>query len=182
MVGLSNAHLSSRMTRRPARGGFSLIELVIVVVIIGIIAAIAIPRMSRGSQGAADSALAGNLSVLRNAVDLYQTEHQAYPAAGVAEDQAVFERQLTRYTDASGGGTATQAKTSTHVYGPYLRKIPPLPVGSKKGQATLKVAAAESELPGLSTHAWIYYPTTGEIKANLLDTEVDSKGTVYNQY
>jgi general secretion pathway protein G len=182
MVGLSYAHPSSRLTRRPPRGGFSLIELVIVVVIIGIIAAIAIPRMSRGSQGAADSALAGNLSVLRNAIDLYQTEHQAYPASGAAEDQSVFERQLTRYTDASGAGSATQAKTATHVYGPYLRKVPPLPVGTKKGQATVKIAALESELPGVSAHAWIYYPTTGEIKANLLDTEVDSKGTLYNQY
>jgi general secretion pathway protein G len=182
MIGLSYTHASSRPQGRSARGGFSLIELVIVVVIIGIIAAIAIPRMSRGSQGAADSALAGNLSVLRNAIDLYQTEHQIYPASGLNEDQAVFERQLTKYTDAAGGGTATQPKDSTHVYGPYLRKVPPLPVGSKKGQSTIRVAAVESELPGLTTHAWIYYPTTGEIKANLLDTEVDSKGTVYNQY
>ena len=57
------------------RSGFSLIELVIVVVIIGIIAAIAIPRLSRGSQGAADSALSGNLAVLRAAIELYATEH-----------------------------------------------------------------------------------------------------------
>jgi len=70
---------SATAARRPARRGFGLIELVIVVVIIGIIAAIAIPRMSRGSQGAADSALAGNLSVLRNAVDLYQTEASHTP-------------------------------------------------------------------------------------------------------
>jgi prepilin-type N-terminal cleavage/methylation domain-containing protein len=54
---------------------FSLIELVIVVVIIGIIAAIAIPRMSRGAAGAADSSLTANLAVLRNSIDLYQTEH-----------------------------------------------------------------------------------------------------------
>src|SRR5262245_11019580 len=58
-----------------ARRAFSLIELVIVVVIIGIIAAIAIPRMSRGSAGAADSALAQNLAILRNAIDMFQTEH-----------------------------------------------------------------------------------------------------------
>src|SRR4051812_8894152 len=81
-----------------ARRGFSLIELVIVVVIIGIIAAIAVPRMSRGSQGASDSALGANLAVLRNAVDLYQTEHQAYPAAGVGATSADLLRQLTQYT------------------------------------------------------------------------------------
>src|ERR1051325_10386837 len=80
------------------RNGFSLIELVIVVVIIGIIAAIAIPRLSRGSAGAADSALSGNLAVLRSAIDLYSTEHGGtYPAV------ATFEDQLSKYTDASGG-------------------------------------------------------------------------------
>ena len=172
---------SATAARRPARRGFSLIELVIVVVIIGIIAAIAIPRMSRGSQGAADSALAGNLSVLRNAVDLYQTEHQAYPAAGATDTAAVFDRQLTKYTDAAGTSNATATKDSTHTYGPYLRKIPPLPVGSKKGLSTVKIGA-DTDLPGVSAEAWIYYPTTGEIKANLLATEVDGKSTPYSDY
>ena len=72
------------------RTGFSMIELVIVVVIIGIIAAIAIPRMSRGSAAAADSAVASNLAVLRNAIDLYHTEHQ-----GVYPPIATFADQLT---------------------------------------------------------------------------------------
>jgi prepilin-type N-terminal cleavage/methylation domain-containing protein len=181
MVGLLVTQPSARTARRPARRGFSLIELVIVVVIIGIIAAIAIPRMSRGSQGAADSALAGNLSVLRNAIDLYQTEHQAYPAANVGDTQAVFDRQLTKYTDANGTSNAQGTKDSSHTYGPYLRKIPPLPVGSKKGQTTVKIGL-DTDLPGVSAEAWIYYPNTGEIKANLLDAEVDSKNTPYNQY
>lgn len=161
--------------------GFSLIELLIVVVIIGIIAAIAIPRMSRGSQGAADSALSGNLSVLRNAIDLYQTEHQSYPASAAADTQAVFERQLTKYTDTAGTSNANGTKDSTHTYGPYLRKVPPLPVGTKKGQSSVKIAL-DTDLPGASPEAWIYYPTSGEIKANLLATEVDVKGSAYNEY
>src|SRR5919112_1210242 len=69
----------------PRRRGFSLIELVIVVVIIGIIAAIAIPRMSRGTAGAADSALSGNLNVLRNAIELYATEHGGKFPSGDAD-------------------------------------------------------------------------------------------------
>src|SRR5688500_621339 len=120
---VSPSILSSTHSARPsARRGFSLIELVIVVVIIGIIAAIAIPRLSRGAAGAADSAIAGNLSVLRNAIDLYATEHGGtYPAL------ATFEAQLTQFSDASGTTSAT--KTATAIYGPYLRKVPPLPVG-----------------------------------------------------
>src|SRR3954447_4406886 len=102
--------------------GFSLIELVIVVVIIGIIAAIAIPRLSRGSAGAADSAVSGNLAVLRSAIDLYATEHGGtYPTVGT------FDSQLTLYTDSSGSFSAT--KSSTMIYGPYLRSVPTLPVG-----------------------------------------------------
>ena len=181
MVASLNTLPSGRTTRRSPRGGFSLIELVIVVVIIGIIAAIAIPRMSRGSQGAADSALAGNLSVLRNAIDLYQTEHQAYPAATAGDTATVFDRQLTKYTDAAGASNATFTKDASHTYGPYLRKVPPLPVGSKKGQSTVKIAA-DLDVPGTGTEAWIYYPNSGEIKANLLVTEVDAKNTPYNEY
>src|SRR3954471_15253258 len=88
--------------RRSALRGFSLIELVIVVVIIGIIAAIAIPRMSRGSEGAAESALSGNLSVLRSAIDLYYTEHGIYP------EVAKFETQMRQYTDVSGNPQAAK--------------------------------------------------------------------------
>ena len=181
MSGTSITRPSGRSSRHTPRGGFSLIELVIVVVIIGIIAAIAIPRMSRGSQGAADSALAGNLSVLRNAVDLYQTEHQAYPASATNDTNAIFDRQLTKYTDGSGASNATNTKDTTHTYGPYLRKIPPLPVGSKKGQSDVKIAL-DTDVPSATGPAWIYYPSTGEIKANLPDSEVDGKGTSYNAY
>ena len=164
-----------------ARRGFSLIELVIVVVIIGIIAAIAVPRMSRGSQGASDGALSANLTVIRNAIDLYQTEHQAYPATVAPTNTAAdLVKQLTQFTD--GNGAAVTAKDAAHPYGPYLRKIPPMPVGSKKGQTTIKLALTDTEATGTTSEAWIYYPTTGEAKANLVATELDGKDQPYNGY
>jgi general secretion pathway protein G len=156
-----------------ARRGFSLIELVIVVVIIGIIAAIAIPRLSRGAAGAADSALAGNLSVLRNAIDLYATEHGGtYPAV------ATFGDQLTQYTDSSGSTSTT--KTATAIYGPYLRKVPTLPVGTNKNSVV--VLDGSSGTPGSAAGGWFYNPSTGEIKANTADTEKDTANKVYNTY
>src|SRR5690348_13719205 len=119
---MRNLEVGMRHLQPAARRGFSLIELVIVVVIIGIIAAIAIPRLSRGASGAADSAVAGNLTVLRNAIDLYATEHGGtYPAL------STFETQLTQFTDTAGATSAT--KTATAIFGPYIRKLPPLPVG-----------------------------------------------------
>ncbi|HWA49614.1 MAG TPA: prepilin-type N-terminal cleavage/methylation domain-containing protein [Dongiaceae bacterium] len=162
-----------RTTATDRRAGFSLIELVIVVVIIGIIAAIAIPRLSRGSAGAADSALSGNLAVLRNAIDLYATEHGGtYPAL------ATFDTQLTQYTDSSGTPSAT--KTATAIYGPYLRKVPPLPVGANKNSVV--VVDGSSGSAGAGAGAWFYNATTGDLKANCPDAEVDASGKKYNTY
>lgn len=148
--------------------GFSLIELVIVVVILGIIGAIAIPRMSRGAEGAADAGLVSDLAVLRSAIDLYQAEHEGdYP------DAANINTQLTQYTELDGTTSAT--KNTTAIYGPYLRAVPALKVGSNRGAST--IAAADAAGVG-----WIYDETTGEITANLPDTDTDARGVKYNTY
>ena len=150
------------------RRGFSLIELVIVVVIIGIIGAIAIPRLSRGAEGASDSALAGDLAVLRNAIDLYATEHGGdYPGLATIEDQ------LTQYTDANGN-TAT-SKGGDFIYGPYIRKIPALKVGGEKGSNTF------TDTPGTATFGWVYDATNGTIVPNT-GTDKDASGTLYTDY
>ncbi len=151
-----------------SRKAFSLLELVIVVVIIAIIAAIAVPRLSRGTAGAADSALSGDLAVMRNALDLYSAEHGgAYPAV------ATIVAQLTEYTNAAGGTSTT--KTSTHIYGPYIRQVPALPVGAEKNSTTIAAAAA-------SGVAWIYTANSGAIKANCTDLELDATDKKYNTY
>jgi prepilin-type N-terminal cleavage/methylation domain-containing protein len=161
-----------QLSRKVSRG-FSLIELVIVVVIIGIIAAIAIPRLSRGAAGAADSALSGDLAVLRNALDLYATEHGGtYPAV------STFEAQLTTFSDASGATNAT--KTSAFIYGPYLRKIPTLPVGPTSYKGATTVLDGSTGAAGASAGGWFYNASTGEIKANHADAQVDAAGNLYN--
>ena len=148
--------------------GFSLLELVIVIVIMVIVAAVAIPRMSRGSSGAAEAVLSGNLAILRSAIDMYAGEHNgAFPAANSIEDQ------LTLYSNISGGTSAT--KTATHIYGPYLDKVPALPVGSRKGNT--KIAANSGASVG-----WKYTAATGEIRANTLGGEADSSGVLYSDY
>jgi prepilin-type N-terminal cleavage/methylation domain-containing protein len=154
------------MNRR--RRGFSLLEVVIVVAIIAILAAIGIPRMSRGAKGANDSALSGDLAVLRNAIDLYAAEHGgAFPTA------LNINTQLTQYTDASGSVVAI--KDATHIYGPYMRSIPPLPVGAKKGKSLI------ADVDGAEV-GWIYTELTGVIKANTGPTEKDEADKLYNAY
>jgi prepilin-type N-terminal cleavage/methylation domain-containing protein len=158
------------ITRRPARAGFSLIELVIVVVIIGVIAAIAIPKMSRGAQGAADSALAADMAMWRQAMDMYAAEHNGnYP------DLDNIIPQLTQFSDAAGQNFSGQQQQSQGIiYGPYLRAIPSLPVGhpTEKGQTAIGQAA-----PGI---AWIYNGT-GTIIPNTSNM-TDANGKTYASY
>ena len=150
------------------RRGFSLLEVVIVVAIIAILAAIGIPRMSRGAKGASDAALTGDLATLRNAIDLYAAEH-----TGVFPTEAAVNTQLTQYTNITG--VVSAVKDTTHIYGPYMRSIPPLPIGAKKGNATI----ADANGPGVG---WIYDDADGTIKANTTDAEVDEANKKYNTY
>jgi len=159
---------------RTQRGAFSLVELVVVIVIIGIIAAMAIPRLSRGTAGAGDSALAGDLAIVRNAINLYSAEHNgAYPT------QAKFTEQLTQYTSLTGAESAT--RDAAHPYGPYLVAIPPCPVGDQTDPTAVAFDAANSP-PSVTadTGGWIYNPNTGEFLANTNLTDQLSKA--YNTY
>lgn len=161
------------LSRRIGKRAFSLLELVIVVVIIGIIAAIAIPRMSRGTAGATDSALAGDLAVLRNAVDLFAAEHDGkYPTL------AKIKNQLTQYSDNLNTSDPVATRDKDHPFGPYLRTVPKLPVGVNKGKDTFTATSPA----GVDPAGWFYDETTGKITANTLATELDAMETKYNEY
>jgi len=142
-------------------------------VIIAVIAAIAIPRVSRGVKGATDSALASDVNALRRAINLYAAEH-----GGTFPTVSSFVEQLTTYTDDAGDDAA--AKDATHIYGPYLKAIPGLPVdgegttGGAKGDTD--VAAADGAGVG-----WIYTAATGDIQANT-GVAADEAGTLYSDY
>jgi len=152
---------------------FSLIELVIVVVIIAVIAAIAVPRISRGAAGAADSALKGDLRVLRDAIDMYLTDHDAFPVKDKAIDQ------LTQRTDATGAVGTTPGQ---HIYGPYLRAIPPCPVSPNVGASLIKYATDGKVFMGGGDvdKGWVYNEKTGEVYVN--SDQIDESGVAYRDY
>lgn len=161
--------------RKNGRKGFSLIELVIVVVIIAIIGAIAIPRMSRGAAGASDSAVKGDLTQLRTAIDLYAGEHNnTFPAL------ATITAQLTEFTDDQGNTSTTQ--DSTHIYGPYIRTVPTLPVGPSGYKGSSTFVDGSTGTPGTATGAWFYNAATGTVQANLASTVTDTGGNAYSTY
>lgn len=159
-------------TRRPA---FSLVELVVVIVIIGIIAAMAIPRISRGSAGASDSTLMGSLAIVRNAINLYQAEHN-----NSLPTQAKFVEQLTLYTDLAGNENAV--RTAAFPYGPYLLTIPACPVGDQSDPTDIAFDATNGPIPAplADVGGWIYNTVTGEFRANTNAT--DANGVSYFTY
>ncbi len=158
-----------RNKRRNKGRGFSLLEVVIVVAILAILAAIGIPRMSRGSRGAGDAALRSNLSLLRNAIDLFTAEHSgAFPGV------ATFATQLTSFSDELGATSAT--KTTTHIFGPYMRRVPVLTVAAKKGKNGVSIAGAGAD------DGWVYDPNSGAIRPNTTATELDDAGVRYDTY
>ncbi len=141
--------------------GFSLMEVIIVAAILAILAAIALPRLSRGSRGASDAALDADLAALQKAIDLFATEHD-----GQLPSLDSIAKQLTQYTDRQG--KPQDKKDSLHFYGPYLRAIPPVPVGPRRGNT--KIGSKDEDGVG-----WIYTPESGQIQANLGITEATAE-------
>jgi type II secretion system protein G len=75
-----------------SRKGLTLIELLIVVIILGALAAIAIPRISTSATTAKSNACKTNVDTLNTALEMYNMDHSAYPAAltGVTGDVNYF--------------------------------------------------------------------------------------------
>jgi type II secretion system protein G len=155
---------SAKRTHR--RKAFSLMELVIVVVIIGLLAAIAIPKLTHAAQSAGETALTSDMAILREAIDLYVLDHGVPPDADNVSDQ------LLKQTDAGGH---IGVGTPTFIFGPYLKTVPPLPVGSATERQ-------RSGIGGTTNAAWSYQ-TDG--KTYLLEPNaggVDTAGVAYTAY
>ena len=171
---------------RGKKAGFTLVELIIVIIITGIVAALAIPQFVSSTRDAQEATLAGDLAVMRNAINLYYHQHgstypgtvktdgSVYPTAD-ADNPAAFVHQLTQYTDRAGKTSATLDRTN-FPFGPYLmRGIPSNPLAASGAIAngvrvtadTGPLVADEGAPPGDYLMGWKYSKVTGEIIANV---------------
>ncbi len=109
-------------TRPTKHAAFTLVELLIVIIIIAVLAAIAIPKFANQSVRSKESALKAELSLLRNAVELFKNDCGSFPAAlaDLAGSSAPANGK-----DSSGNNKAI---ISTDFKGPYLSKISSDPV------------------------------------------------------
>ena len=147
---------------------FTLVEVVIVVLIIGMIASMAIPRISRASEGASDTALAGDIVIVRKALLLYAAEHENdFP--GPTADEVV--QQLTQYSDRFGDTAGV--RTSAYPYGPYLALIPECPIGHNPGSREVAIDMHSPPMQRVGTTAgWVYNPDTGEFLPNATTDDI----------
>ena len=132
-------------TSKTKRQGFSLIEMVIVILILGIIAAVTAPRMFDTASKAEKNSTKQQLSILRNAIEMYRAEAGFYPPNGELE-------------------TALQLALN----GPF-----PVPqFGNAKNKAGVYYDGGSDSSVDVSTspsptQGWAYRPADGRLKLNV---------------
>jgi general secretion pathway protein G len=105
---------ATRLPRRLAHAGFTLIELMVVLVIIGVLAALIVPNVLDRADDARATAARTDVNNLMQALKLYKLDNQRYPS-GEQGLQALVVRPSTQPVPAN--------------WKPYLDKLPNDPWG-----------------------------------------------------
>ena len=134
-----------------AKRGFTLVEILIVVVILGILAAIVVPQFTQASTEAKMNSVCSNLQSLRSQIELYKVQHNDTPP-GLGAAGATFISQMTETTTVAGAASGSKTRDATHIYGPYLERVPENPFNN------LNTLSADGSGAG-----WGYDAATGEI-------------------
>ena len=67
--------------RRPRRGGFTLMELLLVLMILVVLASMAVTTFSGTQEEALKSAAKGQIGIFKSAIDLYKFQTRQYPSS-----------------------------------------------------------------------------------------------------
>ncbi|MEX2216093.1 MAG: type II secretion system protein [Phycisphaeraceae bacterium] len=157
------------------RAAFSLIELVLVVSIIAVIGAIALPRLSSVAERAPKAAFEADLIILQSALERYLIEHQGTPPT-----EAQFVLQLTQFTDIDGAVSAV--KTTSHIYGPYLRRMPQSYIAPATGDPVFVSDGSSPDEKSVidpdsgEDTGWRFSPVTGQVRVIARDVSIDGAG------
>ncbi|HVE12146.1 MAG TPA: prepilin-type N-terminal cleavage/methylation domain-containing protein [Elusimicrobiota bacterium] len=142
---------------RPARRGFTLIELMIVVAIIGILAAIAIPKFADLLRKSKEGATKGNIGAIRSALSIYYGDME---------------------------GQFPSDPVSLTVNGKYLAVIPTAKAPDYHNDSSV-IGLASILLNFTDAGGWGYMdipsnPSYGNIYINC--THTDTKGSLWTNY
>jgi type II secretion system protein G len=144
---------------------FTLVEILMMVAILGILAAIVLPQYQSHTQQAKEAAAKDNLRILRNAIELYASQHNGVPP-GYSNDE-------TDTTPSQNIFIAAMFKKR------YINALPENPFNNKK---TLQMIANDASFPTEPTgqYGWVYQPWTKRIKLDWPGK--DSAGVAYFNY
>lgn len=87
----SSSSSSFRKTRRGARAGFTLVELLLVLVILGILAALALPKFTGRTEQARITAAQTQIASFGTALDAYEVDTGSYPRGGDGLNQLLVQ-------------------------------------------------------------------------------------------
>jgi prepilin-type N-terminal cleavage/methylation domain-containing protein len=107
-------------TKRKVKKGFTLIELIAVIAILGILALITVPRLTDYTKNAKVTKAKTNLSILKNAIERYDMEHNKTIRETFKEDK---DTTLKGKEELLIGKTKSDG-TEDGEFGPYLSEIP----------------------------------------------------------
>jgi prepilin-type N-terminal cleavage/methylation domain-containing protein len=164
-------------------GAFTLVEILIVVVLLGVLAAIVVPSLTGSVLSSRDSALAGDIRLLRTFILVYTAQHLEVPPGypngdpRAAPDGTVFRDQAT--LSSNEAGQTAPLGTAGFRLGPYLSRVPRNPFN---GLDTVQMLGNGEAFPGVGddTYGWIYRPASREIKPGNSGTNL--QGLPYYEY
>ena len=128
-------------SRRAARRGFTLIELVVVLAVLGLLLSIAVPRYLDSLERGREHVLAHNLAQLREAIDRHYGDRGAYPdrLEDLVERRYLRAVPINPFTEAADWITvAPPAGQKGQVYdvrAPAVRAAPGAPAATEPAAA-----------------------------------------------
>ncbi len=172
-------------TNKPPRlhqcTGFSILETAVVLVILGTLAATVIPNLHAGAC-ADDLPIARDLCLLRNAVDLYESDHHGRCPA--ATDSVSVDQLLQEFSDADGRRVSNVLDRSRGImYGPYLHSIPVAAFGPHRGTSGISVSTVPGDIPKIASEtAWLYNSADGTFQPYTGKFRADASGRLVSAY